>query len=79
MNQVIVDAALRSKLHDLSRPFDLCDEAGKVVAHVIPALNPDDWEPTSPPELSPEELRRRKESKKWYTSVEVLKHLESLP
>ena len=78
MTQVILDAAMRSKLQDLRQPLDLCDESGKIIAHVIPALNPDDYEPVPPPELSAEELRKRKEATKWYTSAEVLKHLESL-
>jgi hypothetical protein len=78
MTQIILDAALRSKLPDLSRPLDLCDESGKVLAHVIPALDPADYEPVPPPKLSEEELRAIEQSSRWYTSEEVLKHLESL-
>ncbi len=78
MTQVILDATMRSKLHDLRQPLDLCDESGKIVAHVIPVLDPDDWEPVPPPELSEEELKKRENSSRWYTSDEVRRHLESL-
>lgn len=78
MTQIIVDAALRSKLGGLTTPLDLCDENGKVLAHVVPALNPDDYEPCEPPPLSEEELRKRENSSRWYTSEEVRRHLETL-
>ena len=78
MPQIILDATLGSKLHDFSQPLDLCDESGKVLAHVIPALDSADYEPVPPPELSEAELRKREQSSRWYTSAEVLKHLESL-
>ena len=78
MTQVIVDASLRTKLGNLNQPVDLCDESGKILAHVIPAFNPDDWEPVPPPELSEEELKKRENSSRWYTSDEVRRHLESL-
>jgi hypothetical protein len=76
MTQAIIDAALRSKLRDLREPVDLCDEAGRVLAHVIPALAESEYEPVPPPPLSPEELSRRKKSVRWYSSAEVLEHLE---
>ena len=78
MTQIIVDAALRSQLRGLTEPLDLCDETGKVLAHVVLALNQDDYEPCEPPVLSEEELRKRENSSRWYTSEEVLKHLENL-
>ena len=78
MTQIILDAGLRSKLGNLNEPFNLCDESGKILAHVTPAFDPDDWEPVPPPELSEEELRKIEQSSRWYTSEEVLKHLVSL-
>lgn len=78
MTQIILDAVLRSKLFDLRQPLDLCDESGKIIAHVIPAIDPADYEPVPPPELSQEELRTIEQSSRWYTSEQVLKHLESL-
>ncbi len=40
MNRVFLDAELRSKLHDLSLPLDLCDESGSVLARLFPELGP---------------------------------------
>lgn len=65
MTQIIVDANLRTKLGNLMHPVELCDESGKVLAHVIPAFNPDDWEPVPPPELSEEEFKKIEQSSKW--------------
>ena len=58
MTQIIVDAGLRSKLHDLRQPLDLCDESGKVLARLIPVLDESQYERVEP-QLSPEELQRR--------------------
>jgi len=77
MTRIIVDAALRNKLANLNEPADLCDESGRVLAHVVPACNPEDYEPAPPPPLSEEELRKIEQSTKWYTSEEVRRHLES--
>ncbi len=32
MTQIVLDAALRSKLHDLKQTLELCDESGNVLA-----------------------------------------------
>jgi hypothetical protein len=78
MTQVILDSILRSKLHNLSHPLELCDETGKVVAQVIPVLDAADYEPVEPPELNAEELQRRREEKEEYSTAEMLAHLENL-
>ena len=36
MTKVVVDATLRSKLHGLAEPLELCDESGDVLGHVFP-------------------------------------------
>ena len=77
MNQVFLDADLRSKLHNLKLPLDLCDETGKVVAHVVPALDESDYERVEPPPLSAEELERRRNEPDFSTE-EVLAHLKRL-
>jgi len=45
MTRVIVDAALRTKLHDFHEPLELCDEAGRVLARVVPVANVLEYEP----------------------------------
>lgn len=78
MNQVYLDADLRSKLHNLSLPLDLCDEFGKVVAHVVPALDESEFERYVPP-ITPEELEAlRNQPGPDYSTEEVLAHLKGL-
>jgi hypothetical protein len=77
MTRVIVDQELRNKLGDLTEPIELCDETGRVLARVNPALDPELYD--LEPKISDEEIERRLSSKeKWYTTAEVLAYLESL-
>jgi hypothetical protein len=78
MTRVTVDAALLSKLHDLKMPLELCDESGRVLARVRPAVDLSQYEPLEP-QVSDEELRRRAlANEKDYTTAEVLAYLEKL-
>jgi hypothetical protein len=77
MTRIVVDAALREKLHNLTEPLELCDEAGHVLARVTPVFDPALYGPLEP-QISEEELRRREQSDRWYTSAEVLAHLTRL-
>ena len=78
MTKVVVDPALRSKLHNLTEPLELCDESGQVLPHVFPSLDLSEYEPWEPP-MSEEELRQIEQGTEWYTTAEVLAHLENLP
>ncbi len=78
MTRIICDTALREKLHNLAKPLELCDEAGHVLARVVPMLDLE-LEASSEPQISREELDRRTASRgKTYTTAEVLAYLESL-
>jgi hypothetical protein len=78
MTRITVDETLRGKLHNLSEPVELCDESGKVLGRLYPTLDLSQYEPLEP-QISREELERRKQSKeKRYTTAEVLAHLEKL-
>jgi hypothetical protein len=74
MPQIIVDKALLAQLHGLAQPLELCDASGRVLAHLVPALDPSQYEPVEP-ELSEEELQRRR-LEPDYSTEEVLAHLE---
>jgi hypothetical protein len=74
--QIVLDKSLRSKLNDLSKPADLCDESGRVLARLIPVLDESEYEAVEP-RISAEELQRRKQELDYSTS-EVLAHLERL-
>ncbi len=77
MTRITIDAELRARLLNLTEHLELCDETGKVVARVRPVFDPSDWEPLEP-SISEEELDAREKSNEWFTTEEVLKHLEQL-
>lgn len=77
MTRVIVDDALRHKLANLSEFLELCDDSGRVLAHIVPLPDPEEYELTEPP-MSEDELRRREASTDWYTTDEVIGHLRGL-
>jgi hypothetical protein len=78
MPKLFLDAALRAKLDQLYYPVELCDENGRVLGEFIPKVDPARLEALTP-EISDEELRRRKQSnEKRYTTAEVLAYLEKL-
>lgn len=78
MTQIVVDAALRGKLHDLRQPLELCDESGQVLAWLTPVPNPSSARSMEPPPLSEEELQRREQEPGEYSTAEVLAFLEKL-
>jgi hypothetical protein len=77
MTRIILDETLLSKLHNLAEPLELCDQSGRVLGRVTPVIDLSEYEPWEPP-ISEEELQRREQSDEWYTTEQVLAHLESL-
>ncbi len=78
MVKIIYDAVLREKLNDLAQPIELCDESGRVLARVLPAIDPSSRMELGP-RISEDEIRRRSRHEgKTYTTTEVLTHLEQL-
>jgi len=75
MTRIILDEALRDKLHGLSRPLEFCDEGGRVLGRFTPTA-PSGTGGTEPA-LSEEELQRR-EQEPEYSTAEVLAFLEKL-
>lgn len=76
MNQIILDAQTRRKLGDLKEPLAICDESGKVLAQLIPCLDPSRDEPVEPV-ISADELERRRRERA-YSTADVLAHLDKL-
>lgn len=77
MTRIIVDDLLRTKLRNFEQPLELCDESGRILARLVPQAEVSQFEQREP-SISEEELRRREQSKKWYTTAEVLAHLKGL-
>jgi hypothetical protein len=77
MTKVIVDKALRRKLHNLTEPLVLCDERGRVLATVVPRDDSSEYD--LDPGIDRAEIRRRMASKeKGFTTAEVIAKLEKL-
>jgi len=78
LNRIVLDPEIREKLHNLTEPLELCDEAGRVLAHLTPVIS-SSLNETTEPRISREELLRRKQNKgKTSTTAEVLAYLETL-
>jgi hypothetical protein len=79
MTKVILDETLRSKLHNLAEPLELCDESGRVLGHLYPTVDLSQYEAWEPP-MSEEEFRRLEQSNEpCYTTAEVLARLKETP
>jgi len=77
MTRIVVDDVLRMRFHNFAEAFELCDESGRVLARVIPQLDPAEYD--LEPQISQEEIRRRRQShERTYSTAEVLARLESL-
>ncbi len=77
MTQIIVDANLASKLHDLRQVTELCDPAGRVVGKFVPLIDLSKRKPLSPVVTEEELDRRERSNEKRYTTAEVLNHLRN--
>jgi hypothetical protein len=78
MTRITLDMDLRSRLLNLTQPLELCDESGRVLARLLPTIDPSLYEGLEP-QINREEMQRRKQNKgKTYTTAEVLAHLEKL-
>jgi hypothetical protein len=78
MTRIILDSATISKLHNLTKSLQLCDKTGKIRAKLVPVIDPSDYEPVPPPEMSAGELKKCFKSERWHTTAEILAILEKL-
>lgn len=77
MSELILPETVATQLQGLSHPVHLCDASGKRLGCFVPAWDPSEYEILGP-EPTEEELRRAEESDEWYSTDEVLRHLEKL-
>jgi len=78
VTRIVIDAAVRSKLNNLTEPLELCDESGQVLARLTPAIDLSEYEPLEPQVSDAELLRRSQSNEKTYTTAEVLAYRENL-
>jgi hypothetical protein len=75
MTRIILDDAMKAKLHNLAEPLELCDQSGRILATVVPRDDSDEID--REPKITRAEIRRRMASKeKTYTTKEVIAYLE---
>jgi hypothetical protein len=74
--KITVDDALRSRLHDFRLPLELCDESGKVLAYLKPAVDHSLYEGVEPL-VSEAELDRRSHAGGGRPLADILRDLES--
>jgi hypothetical protein len=77
MNDFILPDPVASQLQGLPYPVHLCDASGKKVGTFVPSVDVTKHEIVGP-EPGDEELRKAEQSTEWYSTDEVLRHLESL-
>jgi hypothetical protein len=85
MIRITLDPDLANKLQELRQRLtnsdpagaELCDSSGQVLGRFVPIVDMTAWIPLTP-DVSEEELDRREKSNEWYTTDEVLAHLEKL-
>lgn len=76
MTRVVVSPEIRKQLMDFTRPLELVDESGRVVANLTPKYHPSEWEQTVP-QTSREELDRRMQEED-YSLEEVFDHIKKM-
>ena len=76
MDKVVLDASLRARLGDLSTPFPIYDEAGRIIVYVTPA---DDRSLYEGVDLGAplEEIKRREQEGGGRSLKAILTDLES--
>src|SRR4051794_26792002 len=81
MTRVTIDAEVRKKLMNFTKPLELCDKAGSVLGKLIPTTpetDPDTWIELTPA-VSDEELQRRLNSDEPTNSTqEVIEMIKKL-
>ena len=77
MSELFLPETVATQLQGLSHPVHLCDASGKRLGCFVPTVDPSEYEILGP-EPTEEELRLAEESDEWYSTDEVLRHLEKL-
>jgi hypothetical protein len=77
MSELIVPETIAAQLQGMVHPIHLCDPSGKRLGRFVPELDLSEYE-IAGPDPTEEELREIEQSTEWYSTAEVLEHLEKL-
>ena len=77
MTHIVLDAPISANLVKLNSVVEVRDPGGNIIGQFIPVNCLFDPRKEGPP-LTEEEIQRRLNSAKWYTTAEVLAYLEKL-
>ena len=73
MTRIIVDEDLRSKLHNLAEPLELCDSSGRVLGRVVPTFDLSEYEPCLSPSFETTSVMRKTPCSRSSLSRELLR------
>jgi hypothetical protein len=76
MMKIMVDEALRAKLHNFDSRLEFCDESGRVLGYLMPVVDQTVYEGVQSP-TSEQELRRRSQQGGGRSLAEILEHLQN--
>ena len=77
MTNIVVPEIVACQLQGLPHPVTLCNSSGKTLGCFMPAVDLSQYE-FEGPEPTESELREAERSPKWYSTPEVLQHLDKL-
>jgi len=81
MTRVTIDADLRKKLLNFTKPLELCNESGAVVARLVPSTpwtNPEEWIDLTP-DVTDEEIQRAIDSgEETYSTQELIDEIKKM-
>ena len=77
MNELVMPANVASQLQGLPNPVKLCNPAGKAIGCFVPTIDASLYE-IEGPEPTDVQLREAEAATEWYSTADVLRHLEKL-
>jgi hypothetical protein len=81
VTRITVDKEMREKLLNFSRPLELCNEAGMILARLVPSTplsNPEDWEELTPMPTDEDIQRRIDSNERTYSTQELIEKIKHM-
>jgi hypothetical protein len=77
MNELVIPETIASQLQGLPHPVRICAPTGKLIGCFLPVVDPSLYE-IEGADLTAAELQEIENSTEWYSTSEILRHLEKL-